>query len=67
MSNTPLFKCRACGLSVDPKSTSTVRKVTAWLRGSGKSIYRVVDEHHEFVHDFCVDYNTAAQQEALFD
>lgn len=67
MPSTPLFLCRACGLSVDPKSTQTVRKVTAWLKGSGKTIYKVVDEHHEFVHDFCVEYNKEAQQESLFD
>jgi hypothetical protein len=67
MSSTPLFKCRVCQLSVDPKSNTTVRKVTAWLRGTGKAIYQVVDEHHEFVHDFCVDYNKKAQQDALFD
>jgi hypothetical protein len=67
MSNTPLFKCRVCGGGIDPKSASTVRKVTAWLRGSGKSVYKVTDEHHEFVHDFCVDYNKEAQQDSLFD
>lgn len=67
MSKTPLFKCRVCEHEIDPKAASTVRKVTAWLRGSGKSVYLIADEHHEFVHDFCVDYNKEAQQDSLFD
>jgi hypothetical protein len=67
MSNTPLFKCRVCEYEIDPKAAGTVRKVTAWLRGSGKTVYKVSDEHYEFVHDFCVEYKTKAQQDSLFD
>jgi len=67
MSNTPLFRCRVCQHDIDPKAGTTVRKVTAWVRGAGKSVYLISDEHHEFVHDFCVEYNKEAQQESLFD
>lgn len=63
---TSAYTCRVCNHQLDPASSNTVRKVTAWLRGSSKTIYRITDEHYEYVHDFCTDHNKKAQ-DSLFD
>lgn len=54
MSNLPpLFTCSVCGLSLRPGDNSVERKAVVWLRAKGKTINRVVEELHEYKHEFC--------------
>lgn len=62
-----LFICKVCGLPVRPKDNVSERKAIVWLKASGNSISRVIEELHDYKHNFCDDKDDIqAIQDALF-
>lgn len=55
MSLPPLFTCTVCGLSLRPGDNTVERKTIVWLKSNGKTVNRVVEELHEYKHEFCND------------
>lgn len=54
MSNLPpLFTCSVCGLSLRPGDSTVERKAIVWLKAKGKTLNKVVEELHEYKHEFC--------------
>lgn len=51
----PLFTCSVCGLSLRPGDSQVERKAIVWLKAKGKTLNRVVEELHEYKHEFCND------------
>ena len=49
----PLFTCSICGLSLRPGDNTVERKTIVWLKSNGKTVNRVVEELHEYKHEFC--------------
>jgi len=62
-----MFNCVVCGFPIDPKSANAERLGVVWLRSSGKTITRVVEELHSYKHEFCDDKGmTDYVQDPLF-
>jgi hypothetical protein len=62
-----LFHCVACGLPLRPKDSISERKAIVWLKASGNSISRVVEELHEYKHSICNDKDDVSViQDPLF-
>lgn len=49
----PLFTCIVCGLSLRPGDSTVERKTIVWLKSNGKTVNKVVEELHEYKHEFC--------------
>jgi len=62
----PLYVCELCRHGIDPKGHNTIRLATTWVRGQGKTLFSVEQEHYRYRHDFCVDKEIREQQETLF-
>lgn len=63
----PLFICKVCGLPIDLNSTMIERKAIVWLKSKGTTISRVVEELHDYKHNFCNDKESVEViQDALF-
>ena len=62
-----LFNCVVCGLPIRPKDGIAERKAIVWLKSSGISISRVVEELHEYKHSMCSDKDdVSVLQDQLF-
>lgn len=53
MSLPPLFTCSICGLSLRPGDNTVERKTIVWLKSNGKTVNKIVEELHEYKHEFC--------------
>lgn len=62
-----LYLCKVCGLQLRPADATSVRLAKVWLKSKGTSISRVVEELHEYRHEFCDDRNLGSDiQDPLF-
>lgn len=60
----PLYSCIVCNQPIDTGSSLTLRTATVWLKGSGKTVYEVIEERWIYRHEFCrLDQAT---QDSLF-
>lgn len=66
MTAPPLYTCELCGEGIDPKGHNTIRMATCWVRGVGKTLSSVEQEHYRYRHDFCVGKAERDSQEKLF-
>lgn len=60
----PLYTCAVCNHHIDPKATTALRLAKVWLKGTGKTVASIEDEHYIYRHEFCRP--DASQQESLF-
>jgi hypothetical protein len=61
-----LFNCDKCGLTIDPKSTMTLRFVSGWLKTQSRQMVLLETEHYIYRHDFCVLSAEKKDQDPLF-
>lgn len=62
-----LFNCIVCGLPIRPKDSVSERKAIVWLKASGTSISRVIEELHDYKHNMCNDKeDVSVIQDPLF-
>ena len=63
----PLFTCCVCGLPLRPQDSISERKAVVWLKAKGTPISQVIDELHEYKHNYCKEVeDTGGIQNALF-
>ena len=63
----PMYRCKVCGLALRPQDSVSQRLAVVWLKAKGTTISRVVEELHEYKHEFCDDKTIdQPMQPALF-
>jgi len=56
----PLYKCEVCGVGLDPKGGTVLKLVTGWVKGTGRNIIYLEENHYRFIHEVCRSKESSA-------